>query len=360
MHARHTDNALCEVARIAASGSWQVVTSRGWIERGLLRHFTKTPVRIVFVSSHPTLRWANTLTSVTCDGLVAVGGGSVIDGAKALIAAGSLRGETNLLEWIEAKRGDFKKRDFRFVAIPTTAGSGSEATGTATLWGDSNPKYSISGSALFPDDILFDARLCLSVPKKVKAAAGLDAISHAFEAIWNQKATSISDQHAARSLALARTFFEQSLSTRQSEQITRGMQEAAYQAGLAIGITGTALAHSISYPLTSTFKIPHGFACALTLGELIKILADRHPSRIEFAAAAWGTSVSGLGRSVEKLIKIHTPPWIVEALNQPVKTDATDLALLDGNRSKNFILRVDESEARQILQRAISNLTVNG
>lgn len=196
--------------------------------------------------------------------IVAVGGGSVLDAAKVLAAAGG--DFARVRRYLETGEGVEQFRFAPIIAVPTTAGTGSEVTCWATVWdGDAKRKYSLSHTALYPAIACVDPDLTLAAPRDLTVATGLDALSHALESIWNVNANPASlalAETAAREVlealpALARNLGNAGLRAR--------MSRAATLAGLAFSNTRTALAHSLSYHLTLHHGVPHGIACSFSL-----------------------------------------------------------------------------------------------
>lgn len=176
------------------------------------------------------------------DLVLAVGGGKVIDMAK-LIGAG--------------------RRPM--IAVPTTAGSGSEATRFAAIY-IRGVKRSADHEALRPDWAIVDARLTLGMPAETAAASGFDALAQAIESSWSVRSTPESQRLSHRAISLAAAHLRPSV--RGAPESRAAMAEAAHLAGRAIDRTRTTAAHALSYGLTWTHGIPHGHAVALTLSSL--------------------------------------------------------------------------------------------
>lgn len=194
------------------------------------------------------------------DAVIAFGGGTAIDLAK-MIAAFSQH---------EAAPREVAPRGFSFpngslplIAIPTTAGTGSEATHFAVVYVEGQ-KYSIASRCLLPGWVIIDPKLTYSVPPRMTAATGLDAFCQAIESIWSVGATEESVGYAVEAARLAKNSLAEA--THRSSAPSRGaMCQAAHLAGKAINISKTTLPHAISYALTSDYGIPHGAAVATTL-----------------------------------------------------------------------------------------------
>ena len=152
------------------------------------------------------------------------------------------------------------------IAVPTTAGTGSEVTSWATVWDtEAAKKYSLARPDLFPTDAVVDPGLMVGMPRDLTISTGLDALSHALESLWNVNANPVSTSFAvtaAREVLETLGPLAQDLG---NPTLRDRMARAATMAGLAFSNTRTALAHSLSYPITLHHGVPHGIACSFTL-----------------------------------------------------------------------------------------------
>jgi alcohol dehydrogenase class IV len=151
------------------------------------------------------------------------------------------------------------------AAIPTTAGSGSEATHFAVVYVDGT-KYSLASQALRPRAAFIDPALTCSMTPAMTATTGMDAFAQAVESYWSVHSTEHSKRLARRAISLALRHLATAVHA-PTAAARWGMSKAAHLAGKAIDVTRTTGAHAISYPLTSYFGIPHGHAVGLTLGQ---------------------------------------------------------------------------------------------
>ncbi len=195
--------------------------------------------------------------------VVAIGGGTAMDMAKLIRTLSHspdpeavVRGESPI--WAS---------DVRFVAVPTTAGTGSEATQFAVVYIDGQ-KFSLDHPSLRPDIAIVDPQLMRTLPAAVTAATGLDAFCQAIESIWAVGATEESLRYASEAAALAFEHLPRATNNPDSES-RAAMCHASYLAGKAINITRTTAAHALSYPLTSKYGVPHGFAVSVTLALML-------------------------------------------------------------------------------------------
>lgn len=198
--------------------------------------------------------------------IIAVGGGSAIDTAKALMV-GTQSGSFDELIGLLARQSPFKPETCKsLIAVPSTAGTGSEVTPWATIWDkQAGKKYSLHLNETWPEVAVIDPEIMLTLPAAVTLQSGLDALSHALESIWNRNANPISDTFAvaaAREVIQTLPLLMKDLSNR---SLRAAMAIAAVKAGMAFSNTKTALAHSISYEMTLRYGLPHGIACSFTL-----------------------------------------------------------------------------------------------
>ena len=205
--------------------------------------------------------------------VVALGGGSVIDSGKVLAAAsGGFATVQALVNGAEPPSGF---TPLPLIAVPTTAGTGSEVTCWATVWDRAaSTKRSLDHAALYPEAAVIDPMLMGSMPRDLTISTGLDALSHALESLWNRNANPVTATHA---IAAARSIVEvlpARVAAPDDLDLRSRMAAASLAAGLAFSGTRTAIAHAISYPVTLRHGVPHGIACSFTLPMILNSLAD--------------------------------------------------------------------------------------
>ena len=211
-----------------------------------------------------------------CQTVIAVGGGSAIDTAKALIVGTESGRFDELLALLSTGKTFVPVRSKVLIAAPTTAGTGSEVTPWATIWDSaSHKKYSLHLECTWPKVAIIDPQLMLTVPAGVTVSTGLDALSHALESIWNINANPVSDTLAVSAIEDILECLPQLRRDLSNHELRSRMALAALKAGLAFSNTKTALAHSISYEMTLRYGLAHGIACSFTL-PLVLVLAWGH------------------------------------------------------------------------------------
>jgi alcohol dehydrogenase len=203
------------------------------------------------------------------DLIVGVGGGSVMDMAKLIKAFYSAPEKSK-----EIAMGELAMTNpgIPMILIPTTAGSGSEATHFAVVYIGLD-KYSLASQYLLPDGIILDGSLVASTSHYQMACNGLDALAQAIESSWAAGSTEQSREYSFRAVSFCARYLKESLAPDASNEAFQGMMEAANLAGKAINISKTTSAHAWSYAITSHHGIPHGHAVWLTLPRIFQIHA---------------------------------------------------------------------------------------
>jgi len=211
--------------------------------------------------------------------IVALGGGSAIDSAKALLCATPGGRFAELLAVLE-QGGQLPASAAHkaLIAIPTTAGTGSEVTPWATIWDQAGSrKHSLHQHCTWPEAALIDAELMASLPAGATLAAGLDALSHALESIWNVHHNPVSMALAVQSARCTLATLPALMRDLGNLQLRADMAQAALLAGLAFSNTKTALAHSLSYDITLQHGVPHGIACSFSLPLVLDMALGADP-----------------------------------------------------------------------------------
>jgi hypothetical protein len=271
--------------------------------------------------------------------IVAVGGGSVIDTAKALMVGTEGASFEALVALLAAGRPFEPHRVKPLIAVPTTAGTGSEVTPWATVWDKgASRKYSLHLPQTWPQAAIVDPDLTASLPAGPTLAAGLDALSHALESIWNVNANPVSDTHAVAAARAVLATLPELMQDLNSRALRTRMSQAALQAGLAFSNTKTALAHSISYEMTLQHGLPHGIACSFTLpmvlGRAIGIDAGRDAVLARIFGEDLAAAPARLTRFLEDLgVSTRFASYGVSADDEARLVTAA----LDGVRGRNFI-----------------------
>ncbi len=199
------------------------------------------------------------------DLIIAVGGGTVIDTAKLIKTLAVQKGRPE--SYIRAERS-VETSSIPLVAVPTTSGSGSEATHFAVVY-IGGKKYSLAHQSLLPEHIVLDPELTMTLSPYMTACTGLDALCQGVESFWSVNSTAESREDSRK--AVKKVLDNLIPAVREPNQANRReMAEAAYLAGRSINITKTTAPHAFSYFMTSRYGLAHGHAAALTLGQFIR------------------------------------------------------------------------------------------
>ena len=200
-----------------------------------------------------------------CDSIIAVGGGSAIDVAKCIKLFANMN-EDDL--YLNQK---IVPNDIKLMAIPTTAGTGSEATHFAVIYYQGEKK-SISDYSSIPETVLFDESSLKTLPLYQKKATIMDAYSHAIESLWSVNSTDESKEYSCEAISVIRdnidSYLENDIDT--FEEVLK----ASNLAGKAINISKTTAGHAMCYKLTSLYNIAHGHAAMLVNSELLPYMMD--------------------------------------------------------------------------------------
>ena len=247
------------------------------------------------VNAEPTLdhveEGLSLLKAEKCDVLIACGGGSPIDAAKAIGAMATHPGR--IQDYMGLNK--LTKPCTPLIAIPTTAGTGSECT-IFTIITDTgrNVKMLIGSPEVMPSVALVDPLLTLNMPRGVTAATGLDALTHAIEAYVSVKATPMSDLFALSAVRLLSEYLPQAWANPGNMQARSQTMLGALQAGMAFTNASVALVHGMSRPIGANFHVPHGISNAALLGVVTEFSILGAPARYADIATAMGIGTTGM------------------------------------------------------------------
>lgn len=236
------------------------------------------------------------------DVIVAVGGGSVLDIAKSLAAI--LDKEYNSIE--ELRKAISEKSTgipaCPWIGIPTTAGTGSEVTCWATVWdGEKGSKLSLEEKRNYAYAAFVEPEFTMSMPMSLVVSSALDAVAHATESYWAKARNMVSGIYALKAISLIMDNLSPLIDEPSKERYL-AMAEASMLAGKAFSNTKTTACHSISYPLTLNYGIPHGVAVSMLLPALLKINEREIDGKEELLKAYGAVSVDEAGEKVKELL----------------------------------------------------------
>ena len=338
----------------------------------LIRSLTDAGIEFlqVSVSGEPSPAFVD--QTVACyrdeklDWVVAVGGGSAVDAGKAISAM--LLQEDSVAAYLECM--DIKKHDGRkvpFIAIPTSSGTGAEATKNAVLSeiGPHGFKSSLRHDHFVPDIALIDPELMLSCPPEITAACGLDALTQLLESYVSSKASPMTDALALSGLAHVAEGFLPAFERGQIDVEARShMAYAALLSGITLANAGLGVVHGFAAPIGGYFNMPHGTVCGTLIGESTRViiqgmLMDVETNRgalekyAKAGAVLSGQASGGVQAGCERLV-LTLRKWIeltrMPRLGQYGISAADFPRIVDKTTNKNSTMTLDSGQMTAILQ----------
>jgi len=262
------------------------------------------------------------------DAIVGVGGGSTIDVSKLFAVSGNFKGTienyigTDLIE----------KPGIPMIILPTTSGTGAEATPNAIIKNvERGWKKGIVSPYLIPDLVVLDPELTLSLPKKITAETGIDAFTHAIECFIGNKANTMSDLFALEAIRLIKKYLLRAFRDGNDREARYYMLIASLYGGIAITNSGTGGVHALAYPLGGKYNISHGLSNSLLLTEVMKFNSKAVPEKFLKVAEAMGVSKKDI--SGEKIVKS-----VVEEIEDLVKGVDINIGDIEGLEISDKIL----------------------
>lgn len=298
-----------------------IFTDRGILSTGLvdlplakLQEAGKETIVISDLPPEPTYMQVQKLVdefkASGADFIVAVGGGSAMDTAKlASLLATERYTVKDLLD-----DPTLAVKTVKTCLIPTTAGTGSEATPNAIVAvPEQELKIGIVNSSMVPDYVVLDAEMIRKLPRKIAAATGIDAMAHAIECFTSNKANPFSDIFALEAFDLIMNNIETACDDPDAMEAKNRMQIAAFYAGVAITCSGTTAVHALSYPLGGKYHIAHGVSNAILL---VPVMKFNEPVIRGKLAMAYDRIVHGEKTCTTEAEK---SAWVVERMGQIVR-----------------------------------------
>ena len=252
------------------------------------------------------------------DAVVGIGGGSAIDTAK--FAAAVAPNEGRALDYYRGERAFDANSRLVIVAVPTTAGTGSEVTQVSVVSHETEKK-TINNPAFMPAAAIVDPRLSATVPPRTTMNTGLDALAHALEGYWSVHHQPIPDLMAAEAVRLVLENLERAYRDGSDREARSNMALASLLGGLSFALPKTAACHACSYPLSENYHLPHGEACAFTLDSFVRLNADE---RLEALARKVG--LSGTEELAERIRALKALGGLRTRLSELGEVDVDALA----------------------------------
>ncbi len=266
------------------------------------------------------VRGISEVTAFQPDAVAAVGGGSAIDAAKAIMHFSKEIGKLNKMQ---------------FIAIPTTSGTGSEVTSFAVITDiGKGIKYPLVSDALIPDIAILEPDLVKSVPAAIVADTGMDVLTHALEAYVSTKATDFSDAFAEKAISLLFQFLLRSYESSEDMEAKERMHNASCLAGISFNLASLGLNHAIAHNIGGKLHIPHGRINAILVPHIIEFNSnitgftpkDYSDAAVKYAKIAKLIGVSGstVRLSVKNLIGEISR--LMQRMKMPTKLKECDIS----------------------------------
>ncbi len=298
-----------------------IMKSLGYLEKchTFLENADMDYVDYLDVASEPTDIYVHEALELKksehCDVIIALGGGSCIDTAKAVAVLATNTG--NISDYMNMKT-IVKNKPLPLIAIPTTAGTGSEATDVTVITNTSNDvKMMIKQPAFMPEIAIVDPVLTISTPKNTTAATGIDALTHALEAYISKKAHPFTDHLALSAIKLITENILEAYHNGDNIEARDKMIYASMQAGMAFSNASVCLVHGMSRPLGALFHVPHGISNAMLLPIVLNYTQDVCTDRLAEIGRYLDPKMKGLSDGEVSNIFVSTILKLCRDLNIP-------------------------------------------
>jgi alcohol dehydrogenase len=269
--------------------------------------------------------------------IIAIGGGSSIDTAKAVAWMYANP------DWFPEVGATDMPANIKIIAIPTTAGTGSEVTPYSILTDHAGNKKILNHHSLFPTIAYCDPLLTVSMPQGVTANSGIDALSHAIEAYFSIKCHGFMESLAINNFKRVETFLPQAIENPRNINAREQMMLAAIEGGMALATCGTVIVHALGYCLTHKFGYAHGKSNAVLLANFVNILAKKGSNRARKVQQIFHDDLDGFIQKCGISTKLPVSEIDDVLINQWVK------AGMGSYGRKNSILPLEEADVRAIL-----------
>ncbi len=296
------------------------------------------------------------------DFILAVGGGATIDLAKAVAAMGVHAANGKVADYLEGVgRGYTLHRDpLPVMALPTTAGTGAEATYNAVISNYDPPwKKSLRDPRLMPRVALVDPELCVTVPPAITAASGMDAVTQLIESYISRKAQPIPQALCLQGLRLAIPAIVEAVENGTSRRAREAVSHAALLSGMALANSGLGMAHGVAPALGTHCRLPHGIACAIMLPAALRINRDArrdelaHMAHVLFGTPSRQSPDAAVERLIDEIDRLLARVGISARLSESgVKPEHIPAIAKDsfGNSMRGNPVELNEQQLAEVLQ----------
>ena len=294
-----------------------------------------------------------------CDSILAVGGGSAMDVAKCIkLAVLAEEGNAAIIPPLVSQRLPIDGASIPFIAIPTTAGTGSESTHNAVMYYE-GAKQTVTNDGILPDCALLEPSVLKTLPLYQKKCTMMDALCQGIESWWSVNSTEESREYSRKAVELVMAHWRKYIFDNDSDAAAQIMLAANY-GGRAINLAQTTAAHAMSYKITSLYKLPHGHAVAVCLPEIWDWMLAHPADCSDPRGRAWLDGIfaeisHAMGApSVKGAIAIFREMMSAMEMQNPVAGSdrADELEILSSSvnpvRLKNNPLAIDKEAARSL------------
>ncbi len=287
-----------------------------------------------------------------CEVVVALGGGSPMDAAKGVAVLAGLGGRIE--DFLGS--GEINAPVLPLVALPTTAGTGSEVTPFAVITDPQDGmKKSMVSRHIFPRVALLDPQLTVSMPPAITANTGIDALSHALEGFTSTKTQPISDALALEAVALINRHLPRAVASAEDLQARSQVLYASMLAGMVIAQTGTTLLHGMGYAPTTKYGIPHGLSNGVLMPQVMAFNGSEDEERYAQLAVALGQredTASAVEFAVEAVKRLRDEVKMPVCLRdlQVKETDLQEFARETMQHTRNLANNARQVSLDQVLQ----------
>jgi alcohol dehydrogenase len=291
-----------------------IITDKGVWETGLVKNpmaiLENAGVKVHVINDtppEPSVAQVNAIFAAAkqfeCQLIVGIGGGSSMDTAK--LVSLLLTNGVELADLVKGK-ASITRRGVPTLMVPTTAGTGSEATPNAiVLVPEEELKVGIVSDKMVSDCVILDPEMTVGLPKHITANTGMDALCHAIECYISKKANPFSDTFALKAINLIARSIRVAYNDGKNLQAREDMLLGACYGGISIATSSTTAVHALSYPLGGKYHIPHGLSNAILLPDVMKFNLDVCEEKFRDIAIAMGLDISGctVRQAAEKMIE---------------------------------------------------------
>ena len=248
-----------------------------------------------------------------CQMIIGIGGGSSIDTAK--IVSVLCTNDVVLGKLVKGE-AELKKRGIPTLMIPTTAGTGAEATPNAiVLVPEDELKVGIVSEKMMSEAVILDPEMTINLPKQITANTGMDALCHAIECYISKKANPLSDTYALKAVTLISRSLRKAYTNGEDLEARHDMLLGAMFGGMSIATSSTTAVHALAYPLGGKYRIPHGLSNAILLPHVMKFNLDVAQAKFKDIAIAMGLNVADLSEKMAAKTMIENLYSLVRDLN---------------------------------------------